>query len=150
MHADDLPTTSSQIAALIPHQGAMCLLEAVLETTAERIVCATQSHARPDNPLKRNGRLSAIALCEYGAQAVAVHGGLAAQSAGSSPRSGLLVALRDVQLELKDIEPTGTLEVSAHCIQTTLSASQYRFAVHREGQLLVSGRATMVHRRMTE
>ena len=147
MHADGLPTTNSEIAALIPHKGTMCLLDSVLEATAEYIVCTTRSHARADNPLKRNHRLSALALCEYGAQAVAMHGGLAARAAGLPPHAGLLVALREVQFEAQDIEPTGTLEVRAQCMQTTTTAWQYQFAVKREGQLLVSGRVTIVQRR---
>jgi len=49
------------IAALIPHRGAMCLLERVLEWDARHIVLATRTHAAPDNPLKLGGRLRAAA-----------------------------------------------------------------------------------------
>ena len=40
------------IAALIPHQGAMCLLERVIEWDKDRIVLATSTHRAPDNPLR--------------------------------------------------------------------------------------------------
>ncbi|MGH8327695.1 MAG: phosphotransferase, partial [Steroidobacteraceae bacterium] len=84
------------IAALIPHQGAMCLLERVLEWDAEHAVLATATHRSPDNPLRSCGRLRALHLCEYGAQAMAVHGGLVARAAGSQARPALLVSLREV------------------------------------------------------
>jgi predicted hotdog family 3-hydroxylacyl-ACP dehydratase len=146
MSSDSLPGTRARIAALIPHQGAMCLLDSVVESTADHIVCRTRSHASPANPLRRNGRLSAVHLCEYGAQAMAVHGGLAARSAGRPPPPGFLVALRDVQLAVADVEPSGELEVRAQCLHTTDSAWQYHFDISRAGQPLASGRATVMLR----
>lgn len=83
MH-DGLP--KSQWAALIPHQGSMCLLDSVAHWDDVRIHARSGSHARDDNPLRRDGRLRALHLCEYGAQAMAVHGGLLAQAA--APRRG--------------------------------------------------------------
>ena len=84
-----LPATRAQIAARIPHQGARC------------------------NPLRREGQLSAVMLCEYGAQAMAVHGGIVAHAAGSRPPAGWLVALREVQLTVASVEADGELEVVA-------------------------------------
>jgi predicted hotdog family 3-hydroxylacyl-ACP dehydratase len=66
-----LPATRDEIAALVPHQMAMCLLEFVKEWTEDAILCGTRSHAFPDNPLRHHGRLAALHLCEYGAQAIA-------------------------------------------------------------------------------
>ena len=149
MSADNLPATREQIAALIPHQGTMCLLDSVRESTPDTIVCMTRSHASPENPLRHHGRLSAVHLCEYGAQAMAVHGGLTASAAGLRSRPGLLVALRDVQLSVAAVEPTGVLEVRAQRIHTTDTASQYEFTISREGQGLATGRATIAFRRST-
>jgi predicted hotdog family 3-hydroxylacyl-ACP dehydratase len=67
-----------QIVALVPHQGAMCLLDRVLRWSAEDIVCGASSHLLPDNPLRRDGRLGAICGIEYGLQAAALHGALVA------------------------------------------------------------------------
>lgn len=141
-----LPATRQQIAALIPHQGTMCLLDEVREATAETIVCASWSHASPDNPLRREGRLSAVTLCEYGAQAMAVHGGMAARASGVQPQSGWLVALRDVQLGVAYVEATDKLEVSARRLAESDTVWQYEFTVTQAGQRLASGRATVVLR----
>ena len=74
-----------EIAALIPHQGAMCLLSAVERYDERTIVCRATSHASESNPLRLGGRLPALAGIEYGAQALALHCALLNGDAGGSP-----------------------------------------------------------------
>lgn len=101
----------SQLAALIPHAGSMCLLEAVDEWTAEWIRCSARSHTDSANPLRRHGRLAALHLVEYAAQAMAVHGALLAQG---GPQSGMIGALREVRCHVARIDDlVQPLEVSA-------------------------------------
>lgn len=66
------------IAAHIPHQGSMCLLDAVREWSGEAITCTASSHTDPANPLRADGRLGAANGIEYAAQAMAIHGALLA------------------------------------------------------------------------
>jgi len=68
----------------------MCLLDTVVGWDDERIHLETDSHRRADKPLRSDGVLRAVHLCEYGAQAMAVHGGLLAQRAGTVAAPGLL------------------------------------------------------------
>src|SRR6185503_2600751 len=118
------------IAALIPHQGTMCLLDRVLEWDKEQIVLATATHRSLTNPLRLDGRVRAIHLCEYGAQAMAVHGGLSAQADGGAAKPGFLVSLRNVQLHVDFIEALdGELRVSARRLMGTESSWQYAFEV---------------------
>lgn len=138
-----LPATREQIAALVPHQGAMCLLDEVKESTDESVRCVSRSYSSPDNPLRREGRLSAVMLCEYGAQAMAVHGGISANAAGRRPPAGWLVALREVQLNVATVEAAGELEVVARRLAASDTAWQYEFAVTQAGHLLARGRATV-------
>ena len=135
------------IAALIPHQGAMCLLERVLAWDADRILLATATHRFPDNPLRVRGRLRALHLCEYGAQAMAVHGGLVAQAAGSRAQPGMLVSLREVRLRRDYIEELpGELEIEARRLLQTAGSWQYTFAVNHAGAPLAAGRAAVMMR----
>ena len=135
------------IAALIPHQGAMCLLERVLEWDAERILIATATHRSEDNPLHARGRLRALHLCEYGAQAMAVHGGLLAQAAGSRAQPGMLVSLREVRLDREYIEDLpGELQVEARRLLQTAGSWQYTFTVTHAGERLATGRAAVMMR----
>ena len=135
------------IAALIPHQGTMCLLDRVLEWDKDHIVLATASHRSPTNPLQLDGRVRAIHLCEYGAQAMAVHGGLSAQADGRTAKPGFLVSLRDVQLQVDFIEDLdGELRVSARRLMGTETSWQYAFEVQHAGRTLASGRAAIIAR----
>ena len=135
------------IAALIPHQGAMSLLDRVISWDKDRVVLATSTHRAPDNPLRLDGRLRAVHLCEYGAQAMAVHGGLSAQAEGKTARPGFLVSLRDVKLLVDFVDPLeGELIVSAQRLLETAGSWQYAFEVTHAGRVIASGRAAIMAR----
>lgn len=135
------------IAALIPHQGAMCLLERVIEWDRDRIVLSTTTHRAADNPLRLDGRLRAVHLCEYGAQAMAVHGGLSAQADGRVAQPGFLVSLRDVKLNVDYIDDLpGELLVSAHRLLENPGSWQYSFEAKHGDTVLASGRAAIIAR----
>lgn len=137
-------TTEERIESLVPHAGGMCLLERVIRWDEESVTAATATHRDPDNPLAHDGRLRAIHLCEYGAQAMAVHGGLIAAARGGRARPGLLVSLRDVELACDFVhELAGELLVEARRLHASDSAWQYEFRVTHAGQLLAQGRATV-------
>lgn len=132
------------IGELVPHGGAMCLLEEVLAWDDEHVIAATRTHRAEDNPLRRDGHLDPVHLCEYGAQAMAVHGGLLAHRGGQRARPGFLVSLREVWLAAGYVELCGSaLEVTAKRIHGDASGWQYAFAVHHEGRPLATGRATV-------
>jgi predicted hotdog family 3-hydroxylacyl-ACP dehydratase len=133
------------IASLIPHQGAMCLLERIVEWDDERVVLETLTHRSQSNPLRSDGRLRAIHLCEYGAQAMAVHGALKARAAGERAAPGMLVSLRSVTFGCDYIDQLpGHLTVEARCVQATVMSLQYSFRITHEGDLLASGRAAVM------
>jgi len=133
-----------RIAALVPHAGRMCLLERIVHWDETGVSLATSTHRDPANPLATAAGLRAIHLCEYGAQAMAVHGGLTAAAQGRRPGPGLLVSLRDVELHCRDVQGLGgDIEVTAHRIQDSETASQYSFRVTHRGTLLAQGRATV-------
>ena len=131
---------------LIPHRGAMSLLDTVLDWNDARIHLTATSHARADNPLRSDGRLRALHLCEYGAQAMAVHGGLLAQREGRVATPGFLVSLRGVRLHVARIDDLpGTLDVHALKLLDGGASWQYEFRVEHRGRLLAAGRAAVIH-----
>jgi len=95
------------IAAHIPHQGLMCLLEEVLAHSPEEIVCRASSHRSKLNPLRCAGRLHALCAIEYAAQAAAVYGALYDAPAASAAAFGMLASVRDVALELTRLDELG-------------------------------------------
>lgn len=140
----ELKLGRAQIAALIPHSGAMCLLDGVREWDGERIVCISASHGAPNHPLRVGATLPTLCGIEYAAQAMAVHGGLTALE-GKRPRAGYLAALRDVRVSrarLDDIE--GELQIEAARLMGEGTTVIYQFKLTAQGQDILSGRATVV------
>src|SRR2546430_3058244 len=132
------PIDKAEIRTLVPHAGSMCLLDNVLDWDDESIVCVTNTHRDPANPLRRDGRLSALHALEYGAQAAAVHGGLRARAASATAPRCYLAALRDAHLHIARLDDLASpLEVRAQRLfgeagntiyQCDVSASDVRVA----------------------
>jgi predicted hotdog family 3-hydroxylacyl-ACP dehydratase len=132
-----------RILELIPHQGAMCLLESALAWSATEITCAAWSHLSPDNPLRRGGRLHAVCGIEYGLQAAALHGALLG---GGKQPAGYLAALRDVAIRAGRLDDPslGVLRVVATREISAPHGLIYRFMLAAEsGTELLSGRAVL-------
>ncbi len=130
---------------LIPHQFGMCLLDGVLAWDDTSLHAISDSHRHADHPLRRGDRLNALHLCEYGAQAMAVHGGLLAARAGGVARPGMLVSLRGVELRCERIDMLpGRLDVHATLLQASPVSQQYEFRIDHAGGLLASGRAAVM------
>jgi predicted hotdog family 3-hydroxylacyl-ACP dehydratase len=139
---------TADIRELIPHGGSMCLLERVVSWDALCLRAATTTHRQADNPLLRNGKLDSVHLCEYGAQAMALHGGLLAQQRGERAAPGLLVSLRDVVLRPIAVqECAGELEVFALRLLGDGNGWQYEVKVSNQSRELASGRVAVVLRR---
>lgn len=135
----------NDIASLIPHQGGMCLLERVVAFDGASVRCATTTHRSATNPLRRDGRLSSVHLCEYGAQAMAVHGGLLARRAGSAAKPGLLVSLRAVSFAVPHVDDlAGELVVEAERLVESDASWQYAFRVSHDGVVVCAGRAAVM------
>ena len=135
----------STLCELIPHAGDMCLLDEVLAWDEGRIQCLSHSHRQPHNPLRNHDGLRTIALVEYGAQAMAVHGGLLAREKGEQFTEGYLAALRDVKIKDGLVDTIATaLIIEATKIMSQQGNMIYQFSVRSKDEILVSGRATVV------
>lgn len=143
---DDPALDRAGIEALVPHAGAMCLWDAVCAWDAQSIRLRATNHVDAAHPLRRDGRLSAVHLCEYGAQAMAVHGGLRAREAGAAAKPGLLVALRGVTLHLARIDDLpGAIECEARVLVESDGGAQYAFSITHAGAPIAEGRAAVLH-----
>lgn len=135
----------SDWSALIPHAGAMCLLDEVIEWDDESLHARTRSHARGDNPLRSDEKLRALHLAEYGAQAMAIHGGLLARAQDAVAAPGFLVSLRDVELAVERVDDIeDALDVHAQRLLAGDGHWQYAFRVEHAGRLLAHGRAAVI------
>lgn len=130
------------IEARIPHSDDMCLWEAVTKCNAHSIHCQTRRHLDPAHPLKQQGRLSKLHLIEFGAQCIAIHGGL--QSNDKTPRPGYLASVKNVTFG--DFDPeTPQLFGQATQLMADDASKLYQFELHdQNGQTVCSGRALVI------
>ena len=130
------------IEALIPHGGAMVLLDRVVSHDETRILCSTMSHRRADNPLLRDQRLPTVVGAEYGAQAAAVHGALLADEPVRPGRVVLLRAMSWTRQFLEDIP--APIEVHAESLHRDAGNIAYGFALIAEGDELLHGECGII------
>jgi predicted hotdog family 3-hydroxylacyl-ACP dehydratase len=141
----------AEIRTLIPHSGLMCLLDEVMQWDDRSIVCITNTHRDPANPLRRGRRLSAVHAFEYGAQAAAVHGGLRARAVGTMATPGYLAALRDGRLQVTRLDHIHLpLRIHATRLFGDRANTVYEFNISAANVLVAEGRITIIQRAMTK
>lgn len=125
----------------------MCLLDEVTRWDERSIVCISNTHRDRTNPLRRQGRLSAVHAFEYGAQAAAVHGGLRARAAGTIAPPGYLAALRGGQLHVTRLDYIHLpLQICATHLFGDAANTVYEFVLSAATVVVAEGRVTIVER----
>lgn len=132
----------TEIAALIPHAGTMCLLDSVVRWDSTSIVCRALVRSAEVHPLATGGRLDWVCGIEYAAQAMAVHGGL---TAGRRPTAGYLASVRDVVCHSgRPDMPGGDIEVAAALLFRHAAGAVYGFTLCQNEVLILEGRAAVM------
>jgi predicted hotdog family 3-hydroxylacyl-ACP dehydratase len=139
-----------EIAHLVPHAGAMCLLDGVVAWDPRSIDCETARHADVRNPLAADGRLSPLAGIEFAAQAMALHAALldsrspcaSTGSTGAARAHGVLVRVRDCAIRCARLDRAPIpLRVRAERLAASSAALSYRFALAAGDGVLLDGTA---------
>ena len=133
---------------LLPHAGRMRLIDRIVSYDEQRIVCESNTHRAADHPLADGGTLSIIAGLEYGAQAMAIHGGLLAAMARpqcARARHGLLVAASDLRWLVERLDACAA-PLTIEAVNELRSDQQvaYRFEIRAADLTLLSGRASVL------
>jgi len=139
-----LSISKAALCRLIPHHGAMCLLDTVERWDDTSILCTTTSHRDATNPLRRDNQLEAICGLEYAAQAMAVHVGLLQQGKERRLAVGYLGGVKHLMLRatrLDDVKED--LTVQATRLVGEAGSFIYAFRVSAERQELLDGRASI-------
>ena len=139
------PLGRDWLAANLPHQGTMNLLDAIVDWHPAGLRAVASGHRSATNPLRREGELPVASVIEYAAQAAAAHGALLA-SAPSGP--GMLVAVRGVKFltaRLDDI--AAPLDIAVEPLGGGESGVIYTFEVSAAGRSLATGRLTVAFAR---
>ncbi len=138
--------SKQELCQLIPHDGAMCLLDGVEHWDDEGICCWSESHLDQGNPLRGLNGLPALHALEYGAQAMAVHGGLLAQKRGEQRLpDGYLVAIRNARFYAEFLDASSTkLQVEARRLLAESGNIIYSIDVSAAGESIAQARATVM------
>ncbi len=140
-----------ELERLVPHRGDMCLLDGVLSWDENALTCITETHRAADNPLRSGGRLAAVHALEYGAQAMAVHGGLLARKRGDAIGGGYLAALRNVSLHVAQLDDIASpLTVHAERLIAEGGNLIYQFTVRAGETAVAEARATVIGQTVKE
>lgn len=129
----------AQIAALIPHGKAMCMLDEVVAWDVQQIRCRSSYFAHSDNPLFEKGQLDSVLLLEYAAQAAAVHAALLQSTLGSA-RPAYVGAVKSVEILKPVSDNRSAIDIEAHCLLNNSSGAIYEVLAHQQGDLLIRGR----------
>jgi predicted hotdog family 3-hydroxylacyl-ACP dehydratase len=136
------------IAAHIPHQGDMCLLQRVQDWDAQGVRCTASSHRAHNNPLRAHGQLAAACGIEYAAQAMAVHGALLASHqapAQAPPKVGFLASVRAATLHVGRLDDIAAdLMVEARQFSSDGNNVLYDFWIRAGSRILLEGRAAVI------
>lgn len=131
------------IRRLIPHAGRMCLWQCVESWDEQQLCARTATHRDSQHPLRDARGLSSIHLIEYGAQAMALHGGLLAPQAKPAP--GFLAAVRDFMVTRARVDDVSDdLRVTARKLVANASGSIYEFTIEAGVVRLATGRVSAV------
>ena len=123
------------IAELLPHAGAMVLIDRVGSYSVESILCFSNV-VEKENPLAVEGEVGIYSGVEYAAQAMALHSTLS--SSGGKAEKGVVAVVS--KLEAYSDVLKGVIEVRAEKIDFTGDSSLYDFTVLSRDQLVLSGR----------
>lgn len=136
--------TKDELAVLLPHTGAMRLLERVESWDASTIRCRAVSHRDPANPLRRGATLDVVAGLEYAAQAMGVHIGLLDGQPSADGSIGYVGGLRDVTFGIDRLgDCPDELTVDATRLFADHRSFMYRFVLSCHGHEVLTGRASI-------
>jgi predicted hotdog family 3-hydroxylacyl-ACP dehydratase len=133
------------VTNLIPHQGAMCLLDSIDTWDERTIMCHATSHWRPDHPLKGGSGLRALCAIEYGAQAAAAHACLLAGPDPPSHPPRFLASVRDVVMSGLRLDALDDpLTILAELILSQRGGHIYDITVAAGPNSILTGRITVM------
>ena len=133
----------ARIESLIPHRGALRLLDRVLEVDDERVVAEVDVPF--DGLFVREGRVPAWIGIEYMAQAVSAWAGARAGKAGGAPRPGLLLGTRRYEAHCEGFASGGTLRVEARCeLVGANGLGQFDCTIAQDGRELAAARISVL------
>ena len=137
-------TAFPAVSELVPHEPPVLALDALVAWRPGH--AEARLTVRPDDPFVRDGRLDAVVLLEYMAQAVAACLGMEAYAGSGGVRVGMVIACRQMAIRRPSLAVGEVLAISADRVRGTDALSHYDGAVRDgDGELVASATMTLVH-----
>jgi predicted hotdog family 3-hydroxylacyl-ACP dehydratase len=131
------------IVDLLPHAGAMVLLDALTHWQSGQARCAAT--IREHAPFVVQGSVASAVTIEYMAQAVAACLGYEAITSGGGVRVGMIIACKRFEAHAEKLDVGDALEIDVMCVQGNESLSHFDCKVARAGQLFSAATLTLYH-----
>ena len=137
MHLD-----RSELAALLPHNDEMVLIDRVLTWSEKELVCETRRHLDPLFPLSEGHLVPASAGIELAAQAMAIH---VAVVRDDGPKQGLLTHVKNVTIGMPSLNSTlDPLTIAVNAGRVGTRGCTYSFEIRSGGTVCLDGRVGVV------
>jgi predicted hotdog family 3-hydroxylacyl-ACP dehydratase len=131
------------VAELIPHAGAMVLLDELVAWHKGYARCVAL--VRPFAPFVRDGRVDSVVTIEYMAQAVAACLGYEALSAGDGVRVGMIIACKRFVAHADHLRVGDALTLDVHSVQGNELLSHFDCKLSRADELFSEATLTLYH-----
>ncbi|HWV16409.1 MAG TPA: hypothetical protein VN030_13330 [Cellvibrio sp.] len=127
------------IAALLPHGKAMCMISEVTSWDNTRIHCRSNRLGERANPLCDNGKLTSVLLIEYAAQAAGIHSALL-NASDRHNTAAYIGSIKDIEILQQQVDNDLLLDIHAECLMSNASGAIYTIAVQQQESALLRGR----------
>ena len=135
--------TEGHVESLIPHRGAMRLLDRVLRVEGDTVEAEVE--VPYDGLFVRDGQVPSWVGIEYMAQAVAAWAGTRERGRGGVPRAGLLLGTRRYEAHCDGFPSGARLHVRADCeLIGSNGLGQFHCRITRDGTLLAESRISVL------
>lgn len=121
------------VADYLPHRPPMLLIDHIVEVIDERVVCRATIH--PDCVFAIDGVVHPSALIEWVAQACAIYVGVVSARDGNPPRTGLIIACREVGFAVDQLAVGDELTIVASKVFGQHQLAAFTGTVERGGAL---------------
>jgi predicted hotdog family 3-hydroxylacyl-ACP dehydratase len=127
------------VAELVPHRPPMILIDEILDIGEKSLSARVALTER--SPFVEDGKLPALVTLEYMAQSIAAFAGAARRAEGKPVRLGLLIACREMELDVDSLSVGDELEVTVNQVWTDEQLGSFDCLVTRRGEKI--SRATL-------
>jgi predicted hotdog family 3-hydroxylacyl-ACP dehydratase len=131
------------IEELVPHAGAMVLLEELLEHSPGQARCRLR--VREGAPFVRDGAVQSAVTIEYMAQAVAACLGYEALLGGAGVRVGMIIGCKRFEAHAEALQVGDEVEVHVQCVQGNDALSHFEGKVLRGDSVFSEALLTLFH-----